>query len=180
MKTVFTVLLLVLITRASAQSPPARIGTVKEGVYFLDGMFQTTILELKDGRFRFWFSSDAKTGGEPHYPVSGKYTTNGGTITFVALAASNIWQSVPRVKTNETTGIVETTFRYGNWDGTTNGTLFTNCFWSTNTWTFMNYNGKPTLWRPEALKSWEEKKELDGYGILLPTDKKPEEIWRGN
>jgi hypothetical protein len=50
MKMVLTILLLALVTRASAQSSPVRMGTVKEGVYFLDGMFQTTIVELKDGR----------------------------------------------------------------------------------------------------------------------------------
>ena len=47
-------------------------------------------------------------------------------------------------------------------------------------YTFINHTGKTTLWRPEALKYWAEKKDLDGYGILFPTDKKPEQIWRGN
>ena len=44
----------------------------------------------------------------------------------------------------------------------------------------MTLNGKTTLWRPSALEHWAEKKKLDGYGILRRTDKKPEEIWRGN
>jgi hypothetical protein len=178
MKTVIAFLLLTLVTRVAAQTEPTPIKIAQEGVYFLDGMFQTTILELKDGKFRYWFSSDAKVMGEPNYPVSGKYTTNGGAITFVALANSNIWQSVSRTKTNETTGTVESSVHFGNWDGTTNGRLTTNYFWSTNIWTFMSYTGTTTLWRPEALKLWKEKKQLDGYGILFPASKRPEEIWR--
>jgi hypothetical protein len=43
----------------------------------------------------------------------------------------------------------------------------------------MNYREKETLWRPEALRYWNEAKKPDGYGILFPTKKRPEEIWRG-
>jgi hypothetical protein len=180
MKTVIAFLLLTLVTRVAAQTEPTPIKIAQEGVYFLDGMFQTTILELKDGKFRYWFSSDAKVMGEPNYPVSGKYTTNGGAITFVALASSNIWQSVSKTMTNATNGNIETSVQMRGWDGTMKGTLFTNYFFGTNTWTFMSYTGKTTLWRPEALKLWNEKKQLDGYGILIPTSRKPEEIWPGN
>src|SRR3954469_19213374 len=66
----------------SGQEKPVPLGTVQDGVYFLDGMFQTTIVELKEGRFRYWFRSDVKFGKEPAYPLSGTYTRNGGSISF--------------------------------------------------------------------------------------------------
>ena len=156
MKTTFVIMLLALVVPASAQNPPTPIGTVKEGVYFLGGMFQTIIVELKDGQFRFWFSSDMKLSGDlTRYPHTGKYGTNGGEITFV------------------------TTNSYVR-RGLGGETSYTNHLVQTNRWTFMTHDGKTTLWRPEALKQWKEKRELDGYGILFSTDKKLEEIWHGN
>jgi len=166
----------VFVTRAPAQSSPAPMSGVQEGVYFLDGMFQTTILELKDGKFRYWFSSDFRFAGQPSYPQSGKYSTNGATVQFVTLMASNIWQSGARRITNAT-GQIQDTVGFGGWDGTTNGTLHTNVLWTTNAWTFFRYKGQTTVWRSHAVKSWENKRELDGYGIYFATDRKPEEIW---
>ncbi len=40
------------------------------------------LLELKNGKFRFWHSSDARVGGETKYPVAGSYITRGGTVIF--------------------------------------------------------------------------------------------------
>ena len=152
MKIIFAALLCALVTRAYAQSPPTPVGAVKEGVYFLNGMFQTTIVELKDGQFRFWFSSDAKIGGdETKYPLSGRYATNSGQITIVT--------------TNSYT-----------WPDFNGQTKTMHHLPRTNVWTFINYQGQTTLWRPEALKYWEEAKKVDGYGVLFPTDHKPEEI----
>ncbi len=40
-------------------------------------------LELRgDGNFRFWFRSDVRMKGEPQYPVSGKYSIEGGVLTL--------------------------------------------------------------------------------------------------
>jgi hypothetical protein len=40
-------------------------------------------LELRDGRFRYWFRSDHKTQNEPQYPVIGKYSLEGGTLVLM-------------------------------------------------------------------------------------------------
>lgn len=39
-------------------------------------------IELKNGRFRYWFYSDMVTGNEPTYPLSGRYTHSGGAVTL--------------------------------------------------------------------------------------------------
>ena len=171
MKIIFTVMLFGLVTRASAQTPMFPVGAVKEGVYFLNGWAQTTIVELKNGQFRYWFSSDMKGfGGEVAYPQTGKYTTNGGTVKFVTLTSVTwIFQ-----------GTKEASFRtmIGGFPVTNIPGINTKHeSFGTNEWTFINYQGQTTLWRPEALKYWEEAKKADGYGILFPTDRKPEEIW---
>jgi hypothetical protein len=54
--------------------------TVEEGVYFFRNGFSTLILELHDGRYRYWFSSDVITGDEPTYPLTGRYVAEGATI----------------------------------------------------------------------------------------------------
>lgn len=54
--------------------------SVEEGVYFFRNGFSTLILELRDGRYRYWFSSDVISGDEPKYPLTGRYTTIGPTI----------------------------------------------------------------------------------------------------
>jgi hypothetical protein len=61
---------------------PVPLTPVKEGLYFLQNMYSSTILELKGGNFRYWFSSDLRSWHEPAYPLSGQYTTNGSTITL--------------------------------------------------------------------------------------------------
>jgi len=54
--------------------------------------YSSTVLELKDGRFRYWFSSDVKTGHEPQYPLSGEYSVSGDTITLHnAQVSQNAW-----------------------------------------------------------------------------------------
>jgi len=55
---------------------------VEEGVYFLDTGFSYTILELKDGHFRYWFSTDVLTS-HPKYPVAGNYTVNDATVRLI-------------------------------------------------------------------------------------------------
>ncbi|WP_035614953.1 hypothetical protein [Haloferula sp. BvORR071] len=53
-----------------------------------DGVFVTygdhsIVLELKGGKFRYWFSSDAKIAGdELKYPLAGTYSTDGDKIVL--------------------------------------------------------------------------------------------------
>jgi hypothetical protein len=54
-----------------------------EGTYTMcrevEGYSGETI-ELKDGRFRYWFYSDVETGDEPAYPLTGAYTIQGDQL----------------------------------------------------------------------------------------------------
>jgi len=56
---------------------------VEEGVYFFDAGLSKLVLELRNGRFRYWFSSDARDAFEPAYPVTGKYLARGATIQLL-------------------------------------------------------------------------------------------------
>ena len=51
-----------------------------------------TILELKDGNFRYWFRSDVVP--EPSYPVVGKCQANGGTVILSAVCRKS-WANAP-------------------------------------------------------------------------------------
>src|SRR5687767_9085259 len=44
--------------------------------------FSGTVLELKEGKFRYWFYSDASGGQEPKYPVTGAYLIQDGRLTL--------------------------------------------------------------------------------------------------
>ncbi len=44
--------------------------------------FSGETLELKDGRFRYWFYSDVVTGNEPAFPLTGTYRIRGDTLTL--------------------------------------------------------------------------------------------------
>ena len=118
-----------------AQNAPTPFGAVKDGVYFAQNGYSTTIIELRDGQFRYWFDSDTKKKPLPNYPLSGKYSAQRETITL------------PHKDIHE------------------------------QEWTFMTFDGKVTLWRRAALKYWDETKKIDHYGVLFPTDRKPEDIW---
>ncbi len=54
----------------------------QNGVFFTCTGFMTTVLELKDGHFRYWFESDVKMLDEPNYPLTGEYSINGDTLTL--------------------------------------------------------------------------------------------------
>lgn len=73
-----------------SQTGPTPLTSVKEGVYYFQNMYSTTVLELKDGQFRYWFRSDMRSWREPIYPVTGKYATNGG---MVILPRDGIYQT---------------------------------------------------------------------------------------
>jgi len=58
---------------------------LQEGVYVLcDEVFgyASATLELKEGRFRYWFRSDVVLDDEPKYPLTGTYHVNFRTLTF--------------------------------------------------------------------------------------------------
>jgi hypothetical protein len=74
-------ILLLLLTSCHPQTQPPGV----DGVYTMCKEvrgFSGENLELKDGKFRYWFYSDAKTGDEPEYPLSGSYTVDGSTLTL--------------------------------------------------------------------------------------------------
>jgi hypothetical protein len=52
------------------------------GVFFTYTGYMTTVLELKEGRFRYWFESDARASVEPDYPLSGVYSVTNNTIVL--------------------------------------------------------------------------------------------------
>ena len=135
MKMILAAIALSFTTVGFSQSAPTPMTSIQEGVYYFQNMYSTTVLELKDGRFRYWFSSDMRGPREPTYPLSGKYAVNGGTVT---LPHKQIYQT---------------------------------------NWTFMTYERKATLWRPTAVRYWDDSKQIDPYGVLFPTTRKPEKIW---
>jgi hypothetical protein len=151
MKTLLAALLVLLADLVSGQEKPVPLETVQDGVYFLDGWAQTTILELKEGRFRYWFRSDAKFGKEPTYPLTGTYTNEGhGRISFERKVT--------------TSGF------------TVNDQLIEKDFFKTERWEFMRHKGQVTLWTSNSLVSWQEKHP---HPVLFPTNRKPEDIWEG-
>jgi hypothetical protein len=54
----------------------------QNGVFFTYTGYMTTVLELKDGRFRYWFETDVKRATEPNYPLMGEYTVHEGVLTL--------------------------------------------------------------------------------------------------
>jgi len=56
---------------------------IVEGVYYGGGA-STEIIELKNGRFRYWFESDVVGAGPPRssYPFVGQYSVEGDVITL--------------------------------------------------------------------------------------------------
>lgn len=66
----------------AAESPKVEVGVPKDGVFLTRG-WHSIVLELKGGKFRYWFVSDAKIKGlERKYPLEGSYKTEGDKITL--------------------------------------------------------------------------------------------------
>jgi hypothetical protein len=71
-----------------ATPPPGGIASTEpgiEGVYCTGseiGGFSGTVLELRDGRFRYWFYSDVVGPNEPHLPVIGDYSMEGEKVVL--------------------------------------------------------------------------------------------------
>lgn len=56
--------------------------------------FSGTVLELKAGKFRYWFYSDVGGGQEPKYPVVGPYSLQDGKLTLDhAHVSQDTWQA---------------------------------------------------------------------------------------
>jgi hypothetical protein len=125
MKKSFTLLLLAALARGFAQSSPTPADLVEEGVYVDQSMWHMDLLELKNGRFRYWHSSDARVLGETEYPVAGSYTTNGSTIAFA--------------------------FKAYTFKASINGVTNSFDHYQTNHWTFTRHNGQIELWRTNVL-----------------------------
>lgn len=72
---------------------PARIEP-REGVFVLSGAHSSTVLELKDGKFRYWFENDVKLKPPREYPLSGDYSVKNCTITLhndLILGSQRTW-----------------------------------------------------------------------------------------
>ena len=81
-KCTVAIICLCLLQIAAGGEPTPRAAKPCDGVYFTWTGFETTVIELKQGRFRYWFASDDKGSEEPAYPLSGTFTTSGNTITL--------------------------------------------------------------------------------------------------
>lgn len=74
---------LCLATAFAAKEQPKPVSAKPQnGVFFTYTGYMTTVLELKDGHFRYWFESDVKLPKEPQYPLTGKYSVSGDTISL--------------------------------------------------------------------------------------------------
>ena len=108
MKTIFalTLLVMAMVAYAAEVDSTTPIGRVVEGVYFQNNMFQKTLLELNDGKYRFWFSSDMRMRGElTRYPLIGDYATNGGWITLITTNTFPVGGSTPETSPRMQTGV---------------------------------------------------------------------------
>lgn len=76
--------------------PPPKITNERlaEGVYAtpdeISG-FSGTTLELKNGKFRYWFYSDVRTSDEPKYPITGKYEFQDGKLILNNKLNQKVW-----------------------------------------------------------------------------------------
>lgn len=71
------------------------VGEPRDGVFFGYTGYMTYVIELKQGRFRYWFESDAKSAREPQYPLQGKFTVAGDTVTLhheQLIPLTSIWK----------------------------------------------------------------------------------------
>lgn len=77
----FVMIALALVSDAFAASPP-KVTPAKpqDGVFVTCTGYMITVLELKDGKFRYWFKSDARSLNEPKYPLSGEFKMTGNRI----------------------------------------------------------------------------------------------------
>ena len=76
--------LLLLISCASQDHhEPKIVGWPGSEVFKMPpGTFMCETLELKDGRFRYWFSSDVIIRDGPKYPIGGSYDSRGDELVL--------------------------------------------------------------------------------------------------
>jgi hypothetical protein len=68
----------------SADLPKIEVASPAEGVFvtYSRGLGHNTVIELKGGKFRYWFSSDCVTLEKVEYPLEGSYTAEGDQIVI--------------------------------------------------------------------------------------------------
>jgi len=74
-----------ILSAACCGPKPQQAAALREGTYQLCNEvsgYSRERLELKDGRFKYWFESDSKSGKEPTYPLSGTYTIDGNKLNL--------------------------------------------------------------------------------------------------
>ena len=81
-KFILGVLAAVLAASCGTVEPKDTAGRAGAQVFMLpqEAGFQSATLELKDGRFRYWFSSDVLVPSPPKYPIEGSYEFKGDQL----------------------------------------------------------------------------------------------------
>src|SRR4051812_15258465 len=82
MRRLFAAFSLCLLPFSIGAAPFVTRALPQDGVFFTWTGFETTVIELKDCHFRYWFRTDAKGPSDPTYPLSGTFTVNDDTITL--------------------------------------------------------------------------------------------------
>jgi len=138
------------ILTVSAAPPKIESTEPKDGVYVTYSLGHSTVLELKDKRFRYWFTSDRIPLEKIDYPLEGDFTTVGDSIVLE-------YRNVTQLQSNWTFRTVEgvvTLWRPDALDMLEEGRLD------------LNRVGKKTSF-------------LTGSGsILVPSKKTAEEAWK--
>src|SRR5437867_1889229 len=86
---------LLLLASCATQQPqqPKIVGWAGSEVFKMPpGMFMWETLELKGGRFRYWFSSDVIIRGGPKYPIEGSYDFRGDELVLSSGKAFKVRQ----------------------------------------------------------------------------------------
>lgn len=73
-----------LLATSCATDKPKVVGWPGSQVFKMPkpSSFMSETLELKDGRFRYWFSSDVILSNSPKYPMEGSYTWRGDELVL--------------------------------------------------------------------------------------------------
>lgn len=84
MKKLLHLLAIILFAGSVLAAPVDEPKPVKpvDGVYVLGNPFSSTVLELKSGRFRYWFSTDVNPDSQPKMPLTGTFRTAGESVTL--------------------------------------------------------------------------------------------------
>ena len=80
--TAVIVFLMLQMIALAADPPGILTAKPRDGVYARGDIFSATVLELKDGHFRYWFESDLKSKRDPEYPLTGDYVFEGDKVVL--------------------------------------------------------------------------------------------------